>query len=827
MRYLAAHSYGSTACDEDDRRTFPYEVKSRPIDRGSGGGDGAVGHNQTYEPGSRRTLGRVRGNGSDRSASFAHPSLCLHIPPSPIYLPTTQPAGVRTMSSYSHFAASDAPLYPLSSTLRWSTAPNVPVPSTQSTSPTRPLARRARGTENAPPSRPSRSDDLEESEEEKVIFDMGIEDPDEEEQRELFDSIRGFSDPPSSEDDRVDGVEAQQVRKSGIIFQKRDVAWNSHRDAVDGSDADEWEGSSDVCESELGETASGEGSVVEASDHTASEGSDDEVSTDTETSSDDEDGTASNDTGEDHEYATYSTSGGSDEEGDIRASASTGGASRVALNNAHSRIAARSSDVPSGVVRVQSKPPSGRPRIALHIRIPTVAHSATTLSSQRENARAKGTPRGKRTREDEDPDDTYTPHPKRGRTTPISPEQTSPKRRTTQGKHTEGKAMKVHTPAPSNSRDRRVAAELLLACLLTEPREVACGHPGCSAVLTAEDPKAARAHHKAHYAQELKGKAATVKCTWDGCEQMVKTDPCSFQRHFNKVHLKLEYKCPGDCKRPNGEQRTFKRSDEIKRHAKQSPCEGRAWPSALLPLYSSTNATPSQAKSSTVKFRMTFFIATLRSICTSRRVHAHIHRLSRCPLYHMQSVFRLSFAQNLAAATYPLTRSSLARSGMEKSPPSTSRAPPRDEPDEKDRVVYDMDLEDLEKSSERCSMTSLGSKTSSMQTRSHTSVFDSAGDCERPESDSEESQGSNEHISAEVASGRAHNAPESEEVATDEELGTPRAAKANSGGENHSEHKSSPGKVVSAHWANFLRVVLRQKSRTAAVIGRIDAPLRF
>ncbi|KAH9855643.1 hypothetical protein C2E23DRAFT_883013 [Lenzites betulinus] len=111
-------------------------------------------------------------------------------------------------------------------------------------------------------------------------------------------------------------------------------------------------------------------------------------------------------------------------------------------------------------------------------------------------------------------------------------------------------------------------------CIANDPATMACGVDGCSHVLDFKKLGPTREHLRAHHGHAQLA-AAEIQCLWDGCPTTVKNaskNAGGLMRHYEEKHLALSYACPGRCTDASGVVRTWVRSDEITRHEKNEKC---------------------------------------------------------------------------------------------------------------------------------------------------------------------------------------------------------------------------------------------------------------
>ncbi|KAI0646099.1 hypothetical protein C8Q79DRAFT_646487 [Trametes meyenii] len=452
-----------------------------------------------------------------------------------------------------------APMDSASDVLQCSTTHNAPASVPTVLSPFR-KACHVHDIENLPPipSRIGSSDKGDAHELQLCIFDMGLEDPDEEDERELFDSIPGS-------DEFLNAIDDDEGSAVALLETARSEGTS---DGIAGVSQEELDDVSDV--EEESDTSDGESPVLP------------QVSWATITLS----SPASQQTkrtwvrGGSSSHTSESSKGKLDD--------------RSVVSDKH--LSSIDEYSTSGVEPESESEANFDPDDTGHDTDHDIEHNTGSVllvdatrpdRVLRRSTRLVGL---KRYREDsqEDSEPTHRP-PKRRRTTltakPRSAHKPSALSRTssTGAKKKQGR----REPAPErsaaqkgrqgSSRAQRLSESVIRECILTDTSDVTCGHSGCTTKLSVRDLGAARAHHKSHYANALKSGSGvgSVKCLWEDCstQREIPANASALQRHFDNVHLKVQYMCPRRCEK-NGALRTFSRSDEIRRHVKDSPCQG-------------------------------------------------------------------------------------------------------------------------------------------------------------------------------------------------------------------------------------------------------------
>ncbi|EIW56037.1 uncharacterized protein TRAVEDRAFT_22413 [Trametes versicolor FP-101664 SS1] len=111
---------------------------------------------------------------------------------------------------------------------------------------------------------------------------------------------------------------------------------------------------------------------------------------------------------------------------------------------------------------------------------------------------------------------------------------------------------------------------LLDHCMVSKLKTVECGFAGCKHVLVPTQARAARKHLRAHHTRAQLG-ATQVQCLWHGCPVTVSSGELT--RHYDAKHLELWYGCPGKCKDAEGKPREYQRIDQLSRHELDNPCD--------------------------------------------------------------------------------------------------------------------------------------------------------------------------------------------------------------------------------------------------------------
>ncbi|KAI0367198.1 hypothetical protein BV20DRAFT_576868 [Pilatotrama ljubarskyi] len=473
-------------------------------------------------------------------------------------------------SYYTSFAFSDAPLHPMSTVLRFSSAQNIAA--TAFSPPTR-RADSYGGTENTPPhtSRgPATLDDL--CDEDRVILDMGLEDPEEEEQRELYNSIPGFDDFLETDDEGPH--EPSTLRQEVPCAEDLDGhgAYQYEQDDEDAS-------SDDSDDAEVQPPALNDVDGCAEGDEADSEGFD--ASCDSDTSSDISEDDA----------PELVTGGGSEvferEEADTEGDEEADNASEASSEESRSESSFRPGE------KVVSERRTKSPCAALRqdtSRMPPVM-TATPSATVRRSSRLAQAIRAKRARAESDKSESegsrHAP-PKRARKIGIpAPTKRFAGKSTPRARQRAGLEGTCQASGSSGSdrqgarqkteRKGQILEEVLERLLVVETEKKACGVPGCSEDLILKETSACRRHMRDHH-PENERKAPLVRCRWSGCQANVKNSATSggLTRHYDEAHLRYRYACPGGCKTvKKGAEgvRTFARPDQITRHENLDPCE--------------------------------------------------------------------------------------------------------------------------------------------------------------------------------------------------------------------------------------------------------------
>ncbi|KAI0658984.1 hypothetical protein C8Q70DRAFT_142031 [Cubamyces menziesii] len=409
----------------------------------------------------------------------------------------------------------------------------------------------ASGSENADPQSSPKASWCDVSDEDKVLSDMGIEDPEQEEELEVFKSIPGFDD--AWEDEEPDTVIARLPRSQGVLEDERieDYATDNSAYAADSEDLcgtsedDESEDDGDGDSSDPPSVASDVGFAQDVDEDGGSSESS-TASSDSELSESDEESAAEDDDAND-------ILGGSEpSQGDDADSSTSSVVSEVLLSvravhhtqasparavRRSMRIAAakRDRDEDTGDWTVQSSRPVKRVRPNRRV-ASAQAESSPVRQPTGTRAQQQGNQRAQRT---------------------------------------ERKELTTKTPAvqPGKSRSGRIPISFLKSCVATQHTKVSCSVKGCTTVLDIMQPFATRKHLRAHHQTQLK--VAKIRCAWEGCGETISNggNACGLLRHYDEAHLKLRYHCPGKCVDGNGQMRTWCRSDELTRHEQRNPCD--------------------------------------------------------------------------------------------------------------------------------------------------------------------------------------------------------------------------------------------------------------
>ncbi|KAI0330073.1 hypothetical protein GY45DRAFT_783674 [Cubamyces sp. BRFM 1775] len=126
----------------------------------------------------------------------------------------------------------------------------------------------------------------------------------------------------------------------------------------------------------------------------------------------------------------------------------------------------------------------------------------------------------------------------------------------------------------TGSRSGRIPAWFLQRCVANTPTKILCGAEECNTMLDLKDLKRAHEHLRNHY-EDGELEAAKILCAWQGCGELVSNrgNTGELLRHYDQVHLKLRYRCPGGCTDSKGKVRTWSRSDALTRHERTNPCD--------------------------------------------------------------------------------------------------------------------------------------------------------------------------------------------------------------------------------------------------------------
>lgn len=123
------------------------------------------------------------------------------------------------------------------------------------------------------------------------------------------------------------------------------------------------------------------------------------------------------------------------------------------------------------------------------------------------------------------------------------------------------------------TRGPRIQNKFLLDhCMVSKLKTIECGFAGCKHILVPTQARAARKHLRAHHTHAQLG-AAQVQCLWHGCPTTVSSGELT--RHYDAKHLELWYGCPGKCKDAEGKPREYQRIDQLSRHELDNPCDYR------------------------------------------------------------------------------------------------------------------------------------------------------------------------------------------------------------------------------------------------------------
>ncbi|KAI0634975.1 hypothetical protein C8Q77DRAFT_1208397 [Trametes polyzona] len=404
----------------------------------------------------------------------------------------------------------------------------------------------ADGVENFTALSPFRWD--QQHEEDKVVHDLGIEDPDEEEQLAVFNSIPGFDDDWDEESDSGRANGERSTRQDGACHGLQDCLDNtaSQGYAEEYPDTDYEDEHTDITDAE----------EDRSSDRSDSDGS--SLDTDSE-EQDDSDVDQESPSSDPVNPPNMPRSGDSPILEEDQTS--------TAVEHAADATVSRSRKCESG-------------RSSNRVGSPSTVHPAP-----RRSARIRGANPLKRARDEdewepEEEEEDVAPPPKRARrkaTKVVSQGKANASRRTKVKTRAKRQGARPSTAGPSTTpekRSGRIPPWFIDSCIINDPATVECGVPGCETVLDLKRISEARAHVKDHHKGDARG-AKKVECRWEGCTDKITNAPNAdpLKRHYSRKHFRLVYGCPGECTNARGERRTWSRSDELTRHESESPCE--------------------------------------------------------------------------------------------------------------------------------------------------------------------------------------------------------------------------------------------------------------
>ncbi|KAI0330072.1 hypothetical protein GY45DRAFT_783603 [Cubamyces sp. BRFM 1775] len=411
------------------------------------------------------------------------------------------------------------------------------------TSTSLPHSQPTRGSENLDPRSSPKAVSYDVSDEEKVLSDMGIEDPEEDEQLEIFNSIPGFDDDWEEEN----AAAAKTLHWQCGLKEEQTGDYATHHTAY----ATDTEDLGDVCDEEDGDGDSSDLSSVTSGVADGREDLEEGCELSSITSSDsefdepDEESAVEDDAALEDGEACYS-------DGSELSSSS---------------VTSEAPPLLRAVDHTQEPP------------IRAVRRSVRIAAARRDR--------------DQDAIDwtAHSPRPtKRARTLGITSahdESSQARQRKGKGAHKQAKRrppcterrkevrMDTETPAArrEGSRSGRIPISFLKSCIATSCTTVSCRVKNCTTKLDIMKPFETRSHLRAHHKAQLK--AAKIRCAWTGCGKTVLNggNACGLIRHCDESHLKLRYHCPGKCVDRRGKMRTWCRSDELTRHEQKNPCD--------------------------------------------------------------------------------------------------------------------------------------------------------------------------------------------------------------------------------------------------------------
>ncbi|KAH9896660.1 hypothetical protein C8Q73DRAFT_788995 [Cubamyces lactineus] len=393
------------------------------------------------------------------------------------------------------------------------------------------------GSENVPPLRSPGATWNADWEDVKVLDDMGVEDPEEEEQLALFNSIPGFDDdweeddstsrpasvvadsPSRSRDDETSEPESESlaptqydVESTGGCSEEEDCQ-EAERDAS----------SSDNSSAE--EDSSSEDSESLASEEESSNEGDDDIQSLSSDADEQSDSFSSSESAfPEHTSTTKSCENAKPPP------------SRVVRRSARLAVAPKRSLAEDYLTDTDDI----SPRPTKRARIGALSSESQEVSTRPKTTKRKATQRTTRS--------------------PAKPVKTQPASQ----KKTGG----------AGSRSGRIPVWFLQKHIANTPAKVSCGAEGCKAMLNLKKLRQTHEHLRGHYTGDELA-AAQILCAWEGCGKLVKNggNNGGLLRHYDQEHLKLRYGCPGKCTDGKGKARTWSRADALTRHERTNPCD--------------------------------------------------------------------------------------------------------------------------------------------------------------------------------------------------------------------------------------------------------------
>ncbi|OSD07810.1 hypothetical protein PYCCODRAFT_352176 [Trametes coccinea BRFM310] len=447
-----------------------------------------------------------------------------------------------------------------------------------STPHTPPRPRTSHGSENLPLQLPTSPWD-EDSEEARAIHQFGIEDYDEDGEKEVFDSIPGY-------DDVCVGDVPDMPRSAGSPSK---VTTNP---TPCGTDVLGWTHTTDDVDTDsVGSDQAVDRSQADESCSSSEPDSDSDSYTTTETDSSDDSQPemfSGSDTVEEHPAHSsasifeehVATEAGEDAEVDRFDEAEyCGTADKSACSEAEQSSAETDSDDEDidalqdhGIGRYSASP---------------------CVRPLRRSARLQAAPKRQREGTGEEPESSSRPAKRRNLRKDASPvldheyrgqgrQKLTIKINVTRGlpprpRRSQGQAAsQPPTSQQGSARSGRIPQAFLKNCIISDKPTVACAIEDCGKTLVVKEPQDARRHIKTHYKPEvLKDSGRKTKCLWNGCGEFIKVGGHAdgLMRHYNEAHLGLRYGCPGKCTDKYGKRRAWSRTDELTRHERRDPCE--------------------------------------------------------------------------------------------------------------------------------------------------------------------------------------------------------------------------------------------------------------